>query len=233
MQVFIGYDPRERDAFAVATSSALKHNDCLDIRGLVLAECKGDGLYRRPTSRKNGHLWDDISDAPMATEFALTRFLLPQLADRSRGQWVVFMDCDMLVRCDLEDIMAHVDDQYAVMCVKHDVEHGTGEKMDGCAQTSYKRKNWSSVMLWNLDHPAHRRLTPTHVNTAKGRWLHQFGWLHDKEIGALSPVWNHLVGLSPPEENANIVHYTLGVPSMAGYENCEYAREWEAYAKRI
>lgn len=229
MQVFIGYEPREHDAFSVAVSSALKHNDCLNIRGIVLAECKGAGLYRRPTSRKNGHLWDDISDAPMATEFALTRFLLPQLADPDGDQWALFMDCDMLVRCDLDEILAHADDKYAVMCVKHDIDHGTGEKMDGCEQTSYDRKNWSSVMLWNLNHPAHRRLTARHVNTAKGRWLHQFGWLHDDEIGGLSPVWNHLVGLSPPNGDAKIVHYTLGIPSMAGYKQCEHSREWRNY----
>ena len=32
----------------------------------------------------------------------------------------------------------------------------------------------------------------------------------DYEIGELDPAWNHLVGLLPSNENANIAHYTLG-----------------------
>ena len=138
----------------------------------------------------------------------------------------------MLVRCDLEAILEHADPKYAVMCVKHDVAHGDGVKMDGCVQTSYPRKNWSSVMLWNLKHMAHARLTLDEVNEARGLHLHQFYWLRDTEIGELDPTCNHLVGLLPPNESANIVHYTLGVPSMAGYEDCEHSEEWQEQLDR-
>ena len=31
--------------------------------------------------------------------------------------------------------------------------------MDGVVQTSYPRKNWSSLMLFNCDHPSVKKLT--------------------------------------------------------------------------
>lgn len=233
LKVFIGYDPREHDAFQVACTSALEHNAGLDIEGIYLSVCRQRQLYNRRTIKQDGQLYDVISGAHMATEFALSRFLVPQLVDdNDDAEWALFMDCDVLVRCDLETILEHADPKYAVMCVKHDVDHGEGVKMDGCKQTDYPRKNWSSVMLWNLKHPANKRLTVATVNGLRGRMLHQLCWLKQGEIGKLDPKWNHLVGLLPDNEGANIVHYTLGVPSMAGYENCEHSEEWRDQLER-
>lgn len=232
MKVFIGYDPREEDGFEVTKQSILEHNPNINIQGIYLDACKASGLYRRPTYKKDGKLFDVISNAPMATEFALTRFLIPWLAAPT-DDWVLFMDCDMLVRCDLEkELVPLLDDKYAVMCVKHNIEHGTGIKMDGCRQTSYQRKNWSSVMAWNLKHKGNSFLTQFDVNTYRGRSLHQFCWLTNSEIGELPPAWNHLVGLMDPNPGAKIVHYTLGIPRMDGYGDCEYSAEWfETLAK--
>jgi regulator of protease activity HflC (stomatin/prohibitin superfamily) len=99
-------------------------------------------------------------------------------------------------------------------------------KQDGQAQIPYARKNWSSVVLWNCDHPGTRYLTPDVVNTQKGLWLHQFTWLDDSAIGELDPEWNHLVGEAPRRPGAKLVHFTQGTPNMPGYEDCEFAREW-------
>lgn len=225
MHVFIGHDTREQVAYDAAKHSIAKYNADLQISGIYLNVCKSSGLYYRPTATKNGHLFDIFSNAPMATEFALTRFLVPWLAPKN-CKWALFMDCDIIARCDLMDVMKLADPKYAVMCVKHDVEHGVGKKMDDCKQTSYKRKNWSSVVLWNLEHPANKRLTLREVNTVKGLHLHQFFWLKDHEIGELPNEWNHLVGLLPCNKDAKIVHYTLGTPNLIGYENCEHSNEW-------
>jgi len=98
--------------------------------------------------------------------------------------------------------------------------------MDGQVQTSYERKNWSSVVIWNCNHPKTRMLTPELVNTKRGLWLHQFQWLDDDEIGELDPRWNWLVGHSDPAIKPGLVHFTEGVPSMPGYEHCDYAQNW-------
>lgn len=226
MRIYIGYDPRETNAFAVARHSAKKHTPLAQVRGILMSDMRKSGQYTRETIEKDGHLFDVISDAPMSTEFAITRFLVPRLGKRDGVKWCLFMDCDMLVRSDLNELLDLADDRYAIMCVKHNMEQGKQIKMDGCVQTAYSRKNWSSVMLFNCEHPAHDKLTLDMVNGVPGRDLHAFSWLTDDEIGELGCEWNHLVGVNPPNPYGKIIHYTLGIPSMPGYENCEYADEW-------
>ncbi len=61
------------------------------------------------------------------------------------------MDCDMLVRTDISKLFGHMDQQYDVMVVKHDYQPDEGDKFLGQEQTSYQKKNWSSVILFNKD----------------------------------------------------------------------------------
>ncbi|RWB85926.1 MAG: hypothetical protein EOQ52_20465 [Mesorhizobium sp.] len=228
--IWIGFDRREAEAYAVCRHSINRHLIApIPANGLVLDDLRRKGLYWRPTGRRDGRLWDEISQAPMATEFACSRFLVPLLA---KSGWALFMDCDMLVRCDLQKLFALADPTKAVMVVKHDHQPRERVKMDGQAQTRYARKNWSSVILWNVDHPAHAALTLDLVNTLPGRDLHRFCWLDDAEIGELEPKWNFLVGHSDPEINPSIVHFTDGIPTMPGYEDCAYADEWRAELER-
>ena len=231
-QLFIGYDPRESDAFHVARQSAYSFG--MKSTGVRLDFLRGMGYYRRPTSIRDGRLWDDISGASMSTEFAISRFLVPHLAG-SDG-WALFVDGDVMFRRDPNDLFDLADSKYAVMCVKHEhvseaMLHGATEtKMDGQVQQYYEKKNWSSVVLWNLGHPSIRYgLTPDMVNRLPGRDLHRFSWLRDEEIGALPSEFNHLVGVNPPRSDAAIVHHTLGIPSMPGYEDSEYADEWRSW----
>jgi hypothetical protein len=107
------------------------------------------------------------------------------------------VDCDVLLRADIADLFALADPKMAVQCVQHRQEDGALTKMDGQVQTFYARKNWSSVMLFNLRHPALKVLTEAKLNTWTGRALHGFNWLADQFIGALPPEWNHLVGVEP------------------------------------
>lgn len=222
--VWVGFDPREAAAFAVAKESIRAHTTVpVPVYGLVLDDLRARGLYTRPTEQRGGQLWDVISDAPMATQFAVSRFLVPHLAG---GGWALFMDCDMLVRTNLRDLLDQADPSKAVMVVKHDHRPSETVKMDGQEQTRYARKNWSSVCLWNVDHPSNKNLTLEMVNSVPGRDLHAFCWLKDSEIGELHPKWNYLVGHTTGVRNPSIVHFTDGIPAMPGYENCEYAGEW-------
>jgi len=222
--IWIGYDPREAEAFSVARVSIRKHLTMqIPIRSLFLDELRGRGLYTRPTEVRDNRLWDVISEAPMSTEFAISRFLVPHLAQTG---WALFMDCDMLARANLARVFDLCDPSKAVMCVKHSYEPAATEKMDGQAQLRYARKNWSSFMIFNLEHEANRQLTPAMVNALPGRDLHRFCWLEDDQIGELPPEWNFLVGHTDSSIDPKVVHFTEGGPWMKGYENVPYAAEW-------
>ena len=138
------------------------------------------------------------------------------------------MDCDMLVRCDIAEILKECDLYHDVFVVKHDYDPKKGTKFLGNVQHLYPKKNWSSVMLFNCFSSACKRLTPDSVNKSSGSHLHQFQWSDETRIGGLSKEWNHLVGEYEPNPEAKIVHYTLGTPCFEGYENQEYAAEWFA-----
>jgi len=221
--IFVGYDPRETEAFDVCRFSLRRHAPKITAKGLCLNDLRDAGLYWRPTTRLAGQLFDRISDAPMSTEFAISRFLTPFLAKEG---WALFMDCDILARRSLDELFAQADDSKAVMCVKHDYVPASATKMDGQQQTVYPRKNWSSVMLFNCAHPANARLDIDLINSRPGRDLHRFCWLRDEEIGALDPAWNWLSGVSAPVADPGLVHFTEGLPNMPGYENSLYAQEW-------
>jgi lipopolysaccharide biosynthesis glycosyltransferase len=234
MQIYIGFDPRETAAFAVTRESARHHSMAnVPIYGLVLEKLREKGIYTRPTEKRLGRLYDVISEHEMATEFAISRFLVPYLA---MSGWAMFMDCDMLVRGSLGElwraVQSYENRQYAVMCVKHEHEPTTAFKMDNQIQSTYARKNWSSVMLFNCDHPANKKLTPEMVNSVPGRDLHRFCWLEDEQIGALGPEWNYLVGHTQANVDPKIVHYTDGGPWFSGFENVEYAQEWNSWLYR-
>ena len=224
--VWIGFDERERDAFEVATASLYARASCdIDVRVIDLCKLMTSGLYQRPTERRGGKLFDVISGAPMSTEFAISRFFVPLLAG-PEAEWAVFMDCDVLLRTDIAELFELADPAKAIQVVKHNQRPTETVKMDGQVQTAYPRKNWSSVILWNLRHPAHQTLTPAKLNAWAGRALHGFHWLADEFIGDLPAEWNHLVGVEPPNPGAKLVHFTLGTPSMDGYADCEFASEW-------
>lgn len=221
MMIFMGYDEREKIAFDVACRSLRKHWDVdpIPLRADRLAAC---GLLRRPTDRR-GKIWDFHSNAPCSTDFAISRFLTPILAQTG---YALFVDCDVVFLDDPRKMLYEVSAEHAVSVVKHDNGHSVGTKMDGCRQVLYPRKNWSSVMLFNCDHAANRRLSIQDVNERPGRDLHAFYWLADSEIGALDPAWNWLVGIQPKPEEPRIAHFTLGGPFTPGWEGAEHDEIW-------
>lgn len=225
--IFVGYDPRETEAFAVCRRTLRDYAGHIPVNPLDLSELRRVGLYDRPTEKRDGQLWDVISDAPMSTEFAISRFLTPILA---RKGLALFMDCDIIARSELDELFAIAEDDpsKAVWCVQHQYIPENSVKMDGQEQTRYARKNWSSVMLFNVDHPANKALSVNLINTAPGRDLHRFCWLKDHEIGALPAKYNHLVGITEATEDPVLVHFTNGGPWFAAYRDVPFGEEWLA-----
>lgn len=248
VSIWVGFDPRETAEFAVAKMSVERHGlRHWHVNGLVLNRLKEAGLYTRPMEMRPGVdrpiMWDVISDAPMSTQHACSRFLVPYLAKQGArikyttlsGQvkeiggspgWALFMDGDMMVRQNMTPLFAKLDQKYAIYCVHHKYEPPAGTKMDGQPQTQYGRKNWSSFLIFNPDHPANDKLTVEMVNTLPGRDLHRFCWLEDRHIGELDQKWNFLVGHTDPAIDPANVHWTSGTPAMKGYENAPFADEW-------
>jgi hypothetical protein len=235
--IYLGFEPRQPEAYAVARHTFSRSSGPIKVRGLNLVDVREAGLYRRETTIVDDRLYDVISEHPMATEHAISRFLTPILAKEG---WALFSDCDVMKRAgpSLWDLMLlaernHSDE--AIVCVKHDYTPTTETKMDGQVQSLYGRKNWSSFMLFNCDHPANRALTVDLINSVPGRDLHRFCWLEDESlIGELEPSWNFLVGHTSPTVEAWVAHFTEGLPDVPGFEDCAYADEWrQAYREWV
>lgn len=210
LKVFIGFDPAEAVSFHVAAHSLMRHAAVpLAVAPLMLSQLP----LTRPRDRKQ------------STEFAFSRFLVPWLC--SFEGVAVFVDCDVLFRCDIAELLAAADLTKPVSLVQHVYTPRDGRKFLDHEQAAYRRKNWSSVMVFNAAAAECAALTPEYVDRAPGLALHQFEWIHDDErIGALPPDFNHLVGEYPENPDAKIVHFTLGTPCFARYRDCEFARQW-------
>lgn len=225
-RVYVGWDSREEIAYDVCRHSLLRHASIpIEVIALKQNELRARGLYTR------------AADPLASTEFTYTRFLTPHLA--GYDGWALYCDCDFLWTADIADLVALTEGAEAqrlgALCVKHDHRPTETIKMDGCVQTSYPRKNWSSLILFNASHPQVRRLTPEVVNRESGAYLHRFQWLDDEAIGAVPETWNWLEGWSakPAVGAPNVVHYTRGGPWFAEWQSVDYADLWLGEAARL
>ena len=150
----------------------------------------------------------------------------PKAIQRNSERWAIFMDGDMLVRDDIEKLWALRDDSKAVMVVKHDYKTKMTEKYLGAKNENYPRKNWSSVILWNCGHAANKVVTPEFIETATGAQLHRFTWLADELVGELPKVWNWLPDEFGANQDAKLLHYTLGTPSFHDFATTPMGDEW-------
>lgn len=208
---FIGHDPVEVGAYHVLSNSLMRHSSMpISITPVSLKNLEGILTRDRHPLQSN--------------DFAFSRFLVPWMCNYEG--WAVFTDCDMVVRDDPAKLWALRDDRYAVKVVKHQHVPEEDVKYLGNKQTKYKRKNWSSVVLWNCAHPQNRALTPEHVNLAEGLDLHQFRLLDDSVIGDLPNTWNHLVGYNQFNNDAKLVHFTTGGPWLEEYRNVDFHQDW-------
>ena len=228
LTVYIGHDRREPEATKVCRDSLLSNATVpLHIVELHEPELRQAGFYDRPFHLDGDQRIDDRDGTPFSTDFSFTRFLVPAL-NLYRG-WALFVDSDFLFRADVKELFDLADPQYAAMCVHHDYRPPEPVKMDGMRQELYNRKNWSSLVLWNCEHPANRFLTSKAVNFMRGSFLHGFQWIKGSQLGSIPEYWNWLEGWSDERLEPRAVHFTRGIPTMAGYENVPHADEWRQY----
>jgi lipopolysaccharide biosynthesis glycosyltransferase len=212
INLFIGYDPREAIAFYVFCQSVLQNTTVpVKINPLALSQLKEFNETHQDRSN----------------DFIYSRFLTPYLSN-FKG-WAVFADGDMICQGDLKELIEMADPSKALMVVKHNYETKASKKYLGNVNENYPRKNWSSVILWNCEHPKHRILTPTFVSKQTGKYLHRFSWLEDDEIGELPIEWNWLATEYDRNEKAKLIHFTLGTPCFKDYQNSDMAEIWYDY----
>jgi len=206
MKIYIGWDSKQQDASDVCEYSIYKHaRYTLNVQHLKQHELRESGAYYR----------DPLS--PASTEFTYTRFLVPFLNDY-KG-WSMFCDSDFLFTHDITSLFDRINrepyaDDYAVFCVRHlPYDPKQPVKFWGHEQVALPRKNWSSFMIFNNNHPSCRKLTPLTVSNRSAEWLHRFHWCHDREIGDISYSWNWLVGeYGVAEATPKALHFTNGGP---------------------
>ncbi len=210
INIFIGYDSKERVAYNVLSHSIIQNSTKpVAITPIALNNLKDDFVRER--------------NALSSTEFSFSRFMIPHLMNYQG--WALFMDCDMLMFEDVSKLWRMRDDSKAIQVCKHDYTPKESKKFLGQVQTKYEKKNWSSFMLMNCKKCT--TLTPDYVNKASGLELHQFKWLEgDHLIGDLPLEWNWLVGEYEHKEDVKNVHYTKGGPWFEEYAKCDYSKDW-------
>ena len=210
INIFIGYDSKERVAYNVLSHSIIQNSTKpVAITPIALNNLKDDFVRER--------------NALSSTEFSFSRFIIPHLMNYQG--WALFMDCDMLMFEDVAELWRMRDDSKAIQVCKHDYTPKEKTKFLGQTQTVYPKKNWSSFMLMNCKKCL--SLTPDYVNRASGLELHQFKWLESEElIGDLPLEWNWLVGEYEYKEDVKNVHYTKGGPWFEEYARCDYSQDW-------
>lgn len=221
-RIFIGWDEREPIAYQVAKLSLERRASIpIEVTPIKLDELREKKLYWR------------LQDPLASTDFTYSRFLTPKLAGY-RG-WALFCDCDFLFLSDIAGLAAYAKGEKAVYCVQHDYRPSETTKMDGAVQSVYPRKNWSSLMLFNCEHPSVRGLTPEIVNSESGAYLHRMQWVKDGDIGALPVEWNWLEGWNtkPASGTPNAVHFTRGGPWFEQWQNVDYGELWLAERAKL
>lgn len=234
--IYIGYDSREPETYRICQNSILRNLPCVKpprIYPVVKGALERAGVYTR-------------EDTGGSTEFSLTRFLVPWMAGYGAlgTDYAVFVDCDFLFTDDINNLFkvltpSLTSEDTALWCVKHpEYTPSTETKMDGKLQFPYPRKNWSSLMVFNLYHPNIRKLTPEYVNTAMPKTLHRFEFLRDDtEIGSIPGYWNYLSGEQRmPIGIPSAVHFTLGTHetlSIDKFKTYPYSDLWIKEAELV
>jgi len=211
INIIVGFDQREAVAYHVFCQSVIQKTSA-PVQFLPLAkqfllgyqELHGDG----------------------SNTFTYTRFLSPWLMNYEG--WVIFADGDMVCMDDIAKLWELRDPCKAVQVVMHDYLTKSKIKYFGNKNENYPRKNWSSVILWNCEHPKNKQLNPEFVEKNSGAFLHRFQWLDDCEIGELPKEWDWLASEYENNPSAKLIHYTLGTPCFAEYQKADMAEHWNA-----
>ena len=217
LTLVVGFDQREAVAYHTFCQSVLEKST-IPVQFIPLAS---NSLYFYKETHKDG-----------SNRFIYSRFLTPYLCG-FQG-FAVFADGDMVCNSDIAELAALFDSSKAVQVVKHDYKTKREIKYLSNKNENYPRKNWSSLVVFNCEHPANKVLTPEFIQAHDGAYLHRFSWLSDDEIGDLDRSWNYLAIEYPPEPSAKLIHYTLGTPCFQEFKNSEMSDLWwEKYHKTI
>lgn len=194
---------------------------------------RGRGLFEREwKTDKEGQTWDLGDNRPFSSEFAFTRFLVPELCRRNDIQGkAVFVDCDFLFLADIQEMLDECQGDKALWCVQHRYKDRAERKLDGAAQQPYGRKLWSSLMVFNMDHEIMKeRPSIRDVNERPGKWLHGFEWLPDDLIGQLPEKWNWIPTQSPTlgemQWPPKAIHYSEQAPWFPDQRDCLDNEVW-------
>jgi lipopolysaccharide biosynthesis glycosyltransferase len=219
--LFVGFDPRE---------AACYHTFCQSVLERASVPVSFIPLHAPLIGGFDGQR--DGTNA-----FIYSRFLVPFIQNY-RG-WAIFADGDMVCLDDIAKLWALREENCfnkALCVVKHDYKTKFPRKYIGTPMESenldYPGKNRSSVILWNCEHYANRRLTPELVSESPGSFLHRFQWLNDEQIGSLPNEWNALAG-EQDIAAASLVHFTLGAPGFTHYKYCDGADHWHRSYKKM
>src|SRR5688572_11351833 len=219
--IYCGYDAREAAGYATFCQSVLERSSMpvsfIPLHGPMLKGFDG---------QKDG-----------SNAFIYSRFLIPYLQNY-RG-WAIFADASDMVCLDDIAKLWELREQFifnkAIAVVKHDYKTKFPRKYIGTPMEAdnadYPGKNRSSLILWNCEHFANRRLTPEFVAESPGSFLHRFQWCAEEQIGELPQEWNALA-MEHDISAASLVHFTLGSPGFNHYKHCDGADHWHrAYKK--
>lgn len=221
--IYIGLDSKHRDVFEICKFSIQKHLsrhiEILPVNKFLVPD------YNR------------INDGFESTDFSFARFFVPQMNNFEGTS--LFVDGDFLFLSDVSVVfdMFHnynssESKKKALMCCQHDYTPKTNVKMDGKTQTFFKRKNWSSFMIIDNAHKKIKTLNTLTINGQSGKFLHQFDFLEDSDIGEISLEWNWLVGYYTEISgifSPKALHFTDGGPWLENYKNCPYSDIYTIY----
>jgi len=183
MRVYIGIDPRQPVAFNVLQWSITRRTSRpLAIVPLVLPTL--------PITRTG------------LTDFTYSRYLVPAL---SGFQGIgVFLDADMLLQADINELETLINPDDAVSVVK-----------------SANRFEWPSMMVFNNEKC--KTLTADYINDETNH-PSDFSWAGS--VGELPSEWNFTVGYDKPIEQPKLIHYTAGIPHFPETKDCDHAEAW-------
>jgi hypothetical protein len=226
LTVYVGFDSSnyvQQIAYDVCVRSIRKYNSNVKIMPLIKSELALKGLFYRE------------NDPKASTEFTYTRFLVPYL--NNYEGIAVFCDSDFLYNYDIEELLNYYNPLNAVHCVKHEQKSLTNTKFSGMPQNDYPRKNWSSLMMFNCEHPSCKNLNIETVNNQSAKYLHRMEWCDSNEIGDIPYQYNYLLGYYFTND-AKAIHYTEGGPwhnEWYNYKlpseciNKKYGKDWLEY----
>jgi lipopolysaccharide biosynthesis glycosyltransferase len=216
ISIVVGFDQREAIAYHTFCQSILEKST-IPVQFIPLAI---NSLYFYNEHHNDG-----------SNNFIYSRFLTPYICDFTG--FAVYADGDMICNADISELAGLFDTSKAVQLVKHDYKTKRSIKYFGNENKNYPRKNWSSMVIFNCQHPANRVLTPQFIQEHDGAFLHRFQWLQDDEIGELDSTWNYLAIEYKPRKDAKLIHYTLGTPCLVDFKEAEMSDIWWKTFSRV